>query len=72
MASAEQLKIAHSVEEKVMGVDDRVKGVDCKLDNTTRSSSLIAHALILEPQAYSQGTYSATTSYDGFPPRIHP
>jgi uncharacterized protein YoxC len=28
MASAEQLKMTHSVEGKVMGVDDRVKGVE--------------------------------------------
>jgi len=27
MASAEQLRIAHSVEGKVMGVDERVQGV---------------------------------------------
>ena len=37
MASAEQLRIAHSVEERVLGVDDRVKGVDRKLDDTNRS-----------------------------------
>ena len=45
MASAEQLRIAHSVERRVMSVDERVQG-DRKLDDTTRSSSLIAHALI--------------------------
>jgi len=28
MASAEQLKMAHSVDGKVMGVDDRVRGVE--------------------------------------------
>jgi len=65
MASAEQLRIAHSVEGRVMGVDERVQGVgedvqnvgkrvedvrdqvqgvDRKLDDTTRSSSLIAHS----------------------------
>ena len=37
MASAEQLRIAHSVEERVMGVDDKVKGIDQKLDDTNRS-----------------------------------
>jgi hypothetical protein len=37
MASAEQLRIAHSVEERVIGVDDRVKDVDRKLDDTNRS-----------------------------------
>jgi|SRR6267142_2548641 len=31
MASAELLRITHSVEEKVMGVDNRVKGVDDKI-----------------------------------------
>ena len=44
MASAEQLRIAHSVEERVRGVDDRVQGVDRKLEDTTRSSSLTPHA----------------------------
>ena len=53
MASAEQLRIAHSIQGKVMGVDERVQGVgddvqgvNRKLDDTTRPSSLIAHALI--------------------------
>ena len=93
MASAEQLRIAHNVEKKVMDVDervqgvgddvqdvgkkvedvgDKVQGVDRKLDNTTRSSSLIAHALIPNAEAYSQGACSATIFYDGFRLRIHP
>jgi len=72
MASAEQLRIAHSVEERVKGVDDRVQGVDRKLDDAARSSSLTAHALIPNTQTYSQGTYSTTTFYDGFRLRIHP
>jgi hypothetical protein len=37
MASAEQLRIAHSVKERMTGVDDRVKGVDRKLDDANRS-----------------------------------
>ena len=78
MASAEQLRIAHSIEGRVMGVDERVQGVgddvqdvgkkvddgvkdvgdkvqavDRKLDDTTRSSCLIAQALIPNAQAYS-------------------
>ena len=65
MASAEQLKIAHSV-------DERVQGVDRKLDDTTRLSSLVAHTPIPNAQAYSQGTCSATIFYDGFRLRIHP
>ena len=72
MASAEQLRIAHSVEERVMGVDDRLQGVDRKLDDSTRSSSLTAHAPIPNAQTHSQGTSSATTSYVGFRLRIHP
>jgi hypothetical protein len=47
MAAAEHLKIAHTVEGKVMGVDgevkgvrDSVQGIHNKLDDTTRSSSL--------------------------------
>ena len=86
MASAEQLRIAHSVEGRVVGVDERVQGVggdvqnmgkkvedvDHKLDDTTRSSSLIAHAFVPNPQAYSQGTCSATIFYDGFRLPIHP
>ena len=93
MASAEQLRIAHSIQGKVQGVGDdvqdvgkkvqgiddgvkdvgdKVQGVDRKLDDTTRPSSLIAHALILNTQAYSQGTCSATIFYDGFRLRIHP
>ena len=97
MASAEQLRIAHNVERKVMDVDERVQGVgddvqdvgkkvddgvkdvgdkvqavDRKLDDSTRSSSLIAHALIPNAQAYSQGTCSGTIFYDGFRLRIHP
>jgi len=79
MASAEQLRIAHSVVERVKGVDDRVQGVDDKvqgvdrkLDDTTRSSSLTPHALIPNAQTYSQGTSSATTFTDGFRLPIHP
>jgi len=72
MASAEQLRIAYSVEERVKGVDDRVQGINRKLDATTCSLSLTAHALIPNTQTYSQGTYSATTFYDGFRLRIHP
>ncbi len=33
MASAEQLRIAHSVEGKVMGVDERVQGVGDDVQN---------------------------------------
>jgi uncharacterized protein YoxC len=33
MASAELLKMAHSVDGKVMGVDDRVKGVEGKMQD---------------------------------------
>jgi hypothetical protein len=107
MASAEQLRIAHNVEGKVMDVDkkaqgigdevqnvgkkvedvndkvqgiddgvkdvgDKVHTVDRKLDDTTRPSSLIAHPLIPNAQAYSQGTCSGTIFYDGFPLPIHP
>jgi methyl-accepting chemotaxis protein len=114
MASAEQLRIAHSIEGKVIGVDervqgvgddmknmgktvedvndkvqdvddkvqgvdegvkdvgDRVQGVGRKLDDTNRSSSHIAHPLLPNTQAYSQGTCSATTFCDGFRLRIHP
>jgi len=93
MASAEQLRIAHSVEGRVMGVDERVQGVgdearnvgkkvenvrdqvqgvDRKLDDTTRLSSLIAHPLNPNAQAFSQGTSFATIFYDGFRLPIHP
>jgi hypothetical protein len=58
MASAEQLKIAH--------------GINRKLDDTNRSSSIISHLLIPNPQTYSQEPCSATTFYDGFRLRIHP
>ena len=53
MATAEQLRVARSVEGKVMGVDEMVHCVDHKLDDTTRSSSLIAHTLFLKAQASS-------------------
>jgi len=74
MASAEQLRIAHSVEGRVIDVDkrvqgvgddvqnvskkvedvgDQVQGVDRRLDDTNRSSSIIAHALVPNAQAYS-------------------
>jgi hypothetical protein len=33
MASAELLKMTHSVDGKVMGVDDRVKGVEGKMQD---------------------------------------
>ena len=107
MASAEQLRIAHSIEGKVAGVDERVQGVgddvqnvgkrvedvddkvqgidegvkdvgdkvravDRKLDDTTRSLSSIAHTLIPNAEAYSQGTCSATIFYDGSRLQIHP
>jgi hypothetical protein len=47
MASAEQLKMTHSVDDRVRGVEDRVqgidtnvRGVDVKLDQVNSSSSL--------------------------------
>ena len=53
MASAEQLRIAHCVEERAIGVDDKVQGMDRKLDDTNRSLSFIAHPIIPNPQASS-------------------
>ena len=95
MASAEQLRIAHSIEGKVMGVDDRVQDVGDDVQDvakkvkmrTTRFKLSVAnwtiptvrHLLLLmlpfripNARAYSQGTYSATIFYDGFPLQIHP
>ena len=79
MACAEQLRLAYSIDGKVMGVDDRVKdvgndvqGVDCKLDDINRSSSPISHALLPHTLVYSQGIFSATIFYDGFHLPIHP
>ena len=50
MASAEQLRIAHSIDSNVQGIDDevkdvgaRVQGVDRKLDDASRLSSLGPH-----------------------------
>ncbi len=47
MASAEQLKVTHSVDDRVRGVEDRVQGIDSnvrgvddKLDQANRWSSL--------------------------------
>ena len=62
------------VDDKVQGIDDGVKdvghkvqGVDRKLDDTNRSSSLIAHPLLPNAQTYySQGICSATIFCDGF------
>ena len=65
MASAEQLRITHTVEGRVVVVDH-------KLDDTARSSSPITHPLILNVQADLQGTCSATIFYDGSRLRIHP
>jgi seryl-tRNA synthetase len=36
MASAEQLRIAHSIEGKVMGVDERVQGVGDDVKNVVK------------------------------------
>jgi len=83
MASAEQLRIAHSIEGKVVSVDDRVqdvgkdvqdmakrvegidggvKAVDRKLDNTTRSSFLIAHVRI--PNSEHSGLFTGNLLRD--------
>ena len=100
MVSAEQLRIAHSIEGKVVGVgddvqnvgkrvedvDDKVQGidegvkdvgdkvraVDRKLDDTACSLFSIAHTLIPNAQAYSQGTCSAMIFYDSSRLQIHP
>jgi hypothetical protein len=40
LAFAELLKMSHRIEGKVAGVDDRVQGVDDKLDQTNRLSFL--------------------------------
>jgi len=65
MASAEHLKITHSVDVKVMGVDD-------KLVQVNRSSSLTFLFFIRNTQTYSQGTSSEIVSVNGFRLRILP
>ena len=79
MASAEQLKMTHSVDVRVRGVEDRVqgidsnvRGVDVKLDQVNSSSSLQTLIAILRAQTVSQGTNSEIVSYDGFRLQIHP
>jgi len=57
MASAEQLKMAHSIDEK--------------LDDTNRSSYYPSF-FIQNAQTCSQDTYFVTISYDGFHLQIHP
>jgi len=78
MASAEQLRIAHSIDSNVQGIDDevkdvgaRVQGVDRKLDDASRLSSL-GPLRFSKTQTCSQGTSSAIIFYDGFRLRIHP
>jgi archaellum component FlaC len=61
-----------NVGKNVEDVRTEVQGVDRKLDDTNRSSSVIAHALLPNAQAYSQGTCSATIFYVGSRLRIHP
>ena len=67
------------VDDKVQGIEDglknvghKVQGVDRKLDDSNRSSSLIARPLFPNPQAYSQGICSATIFCDGSHLLIHP
>jgi hypothetical protein len=90
MASAEQLRIAHSIERKVIGVDDRVQDVGNdvqdvakkvedvndkvqdaydevrvvrrKLDDTSRSSFLIAYAPI--PNSECSGVFTGNLLRD--------
>ena len=86
MASAELLKITHSVEENVQGVrgnvqdvgnkvqsvDDRVQGISNDVREVNRSLSLSHLLIVPRTQAASQGTTSRIVSYDGFRPQIHP
>jgi hypothetical protein len=85
MASAELLKVTHSVDNKVTGVDDRVKNVEGKvqdvrgdvqrvgdkLDQANRSLSLL-RPIIPSTQTDPQGTTSEIVFYDGYRPQIHP
>ncbi len=79
MASAEQLKMTHSVDDRVRGienqvqsVDHRVQSVDDKLDQANRSSCLQTLIIIPGAQTPSQGISLETTFFDGSRPQIHP
>ena len=79
MASAEQLKMTHSVDDRVRGienqvqsVDHRVQSVDDKLDQANRSPSLQTLIIIPRAQTPSQGISLETTFFDGSRPQIHP
>ena len=61
-----------NVGKNVEDVRTEVQGVDRELDDINRSSSLIAHPLLPNAQAYSQGTCFATIFYVGSRLRIHP
>lgn len=64
MASAELLKIAHSIERTVTSVDD-------KLDQANSSSFLQSIILHSEISNIPQGTSSGITFFDGFRLRTH-
>ena len=73
MASAEQLRMTHSVEGQVQDVrgdvqdvGDKVQDVDDKLDQVNRSLSFQTLIVISRTQTVSQGTSLEIISYDGF------
>ena len=86
MASAEHLKMAHVVDDRVRGVEgqvrdvrgdvqdvgDKVQDVDDKLDQANRSLSLYTLIIVLWAQAASKGTKSEIIFYGGSRPPIHP
>jgi hypothetical protein len=79
MASAEQLKMTHGVDNRVMGVAGQlqdvrsdVRGVYDKLDQANRSLSFRSLIVIPQAETASQVTSSEIVSYDGFRPQTHP
>ena len=77
MASAEQLKMTHSVDDRVRGVAVHVqdvcgdvRDVGDKLDQANRSLSLQTLIIIPRAQISSQATNSEITFFDGSLPQI--
>ena len=62
----------HNVHSDVHDVGNKVQGVDDRLDQANRLSSLLPLLFVPSTHTPSQGTSSERIIYDGFRPRIHP
>ena len=72
MASAELLRVTHTVDDRVQGIGNDVNVISSEVREVNRSLSLQPLLVALRAQTITQGISSEIVFYDGFRRQIHP